>query len=84
MKITTKAAITKFKGAHKLASDILAGAHAGLPDDHAVHHLATQLFVHGIESTDASGPKGVDHGGVSRDQDGMLRSSFDEADRDSN
>ena len=79
MKLTTKQAIKKFKGAHRMASEILAGSHSGLPDEAHVHHLAAALFVHGIETPDATaGPKGVDRGSPDRKGDGLLNDAYGE------
>ena len=79
MKLTTQQAIKKFRDAHRMASNILAGAHAGLPDETHVHHLATALFTHNIEDANApTGPRGVDRGSPDRKGDALLSDAYDE------
>jgi hypothetical protein len=73
---TVREHVRKFKAAHRLASDILASSHAGLPDENHIHSLATQLFVHNIKATDGA-PTNTDHAGQDSDSENMLRQSYD-------
>ena len=72
---TVKEHIRRFKAAHRLASDILAGAHPGLPDESHIHHLATAIFTHGIKATDGEA-KTANHAGQDPDSEDMLRDSY--------
>jgi hypothetical protein len=72
---TVREHVKKFKAAHRLASNILASAHPGLPDEHDIHHLATSIFVHNIKATDGE-PRTADHAGQDPDSENMLRQSY--------
>jgi hypothetical protein len=73
---TVRGHIKKFKAAHRLASDILASAHTGLPDENHIHHLATSIFVHGIKATDGEA-RTADHAGVNAKGDSLLNDVYD-------
>ncbi len=75
MATTVKDHIRKFKAAHRLASDILASAHTGLPDEGHVHHLATAIYTHNITATDGQ-PQPSKHAGRDAAQENMLRDSY--------
>ena len=77
---TVREHIKKFKAAHRLASDILASAHTGLPDENHIHNLATAIYANNIKATDGEA-RTVDHAGQDVDQENMLRESY-AADRD--
>jgi hypothetical protein len=72
---TVKEHVRKFKAAHRLASDIMASAHAGLPDENHIHNLATAIYAHNITATDGQ-PQPSKHAGRDADQENMLRDSY--------
>jgi len=72
---TVREHIKKFKSAHRLASDILASAHTGLPDENHIHHLATAIYANNIKATDGE-PRTADHAGQDQDSEDMLRTAY--------
>lgn len=72
---SVKEHVRKFKAAHRLASDILASTHVGLPDQDHIHHLATAIYAHNITATDGQSQPSK-HAGRDADQENMLRDSY--------
>jgi hypothetical protein len=68
--------VQKFRAAHRLASDIMATAHRGLPSEDHIHHLATAIFVHGIKASGAE-TKTANHAGTNQDNENLLDSAYE-------
>jgi len=72
---TVREHVKKFKAAHRLASNILAATHPGLPDENQIHNLATSIFVHNIKATDGEA-RTANHAGQDQDSENMLRDAY--------